>query len=96
MLKIKKMPQNKDLEELTEVDFERGIIKIMRELSSQQQTAVNMINDIDYYKNKEYKIHYYFNKKEMTYTYFAEKRKMGFNYENNKTSKEQSTQAKQK
>lgn len=78
----------KDLEELTEVKFERGIINVIRELSVQQQIAINMINDIDYYKGKGYKIYYYLNKKERTYSYLAEERKVGFQYENNKTQKE--------
>jgi len=84
---MKKKEKNKDLEELTEVQFERGIIKVVRELNSQLQNAVNMINDINYYKSKGYKINYYLNKKERTYSFFAEDKKVGFHYENNKTPK---------
>ena len=68
----------KDLEKITEVKFERGIINVVRELRSQIQNAVNMINDINYYKSKGYKPIYYFNSKEKTYSYFAAKREVGF------------------
>jgi len=79
--------KNKNLEEITEVNFERGIIRVIRELGAQNQIAVNMINDIDYYKSKGYKIYYYLNKKEGTYTYFAGEKKVGFQYEYNKPQK---------
>ena len=87
---MKKQNKNKDLEELTEVDFERGIINVIRELSSQKQIAINMINDIDYYKSKGYKINYYLNTKEKTYTYFAEEKKVGFQNEHYKAQDKQS------
>ena len=73
-----KLKESKDLEELTEVEFERGLIRVIRELGTQKQNAINMLNDIGYYESKGYKIYYYFNKKEGTYSYFAEEKNIGF------------------
>ena len=73
-----KSMKNKDLEELTEVKFELGLVKVIREFRAQINNAVNMINDIDYYKSKGYEIKYYFNKKERIYTFYAYEREVGF------------------
>ena len=80
--------EDKNLEKLTEVDFERGIIKVIRGFKTQIQEAVNMIIDIDYYKSKGYEVKYYFNDKEKTYNFLALEKKVGFKYENNKAQKQ--------
>jgi len=66
------------LEKITEVEFERGLIKIVRDLNSQIQQVSNMFKDIDYYKSKGYVINYYIDKKDNSFNYFAGKEQIGF------------------
>jgi len=77
--------KNKDLERITEVDFERGLVKTLRYYKAQMDKIIEMFNDIQYYKERRYKIYYYFNKKEKTYNYCAKRKEVGFRYEGNKT-----------
>jgi len=76
-----KLKKNKDLEEITEIEFEKGLIDIVKILNSEIKEVYSLIDSVNYYKNREYRIIYYKDNKNRTYNFKAVKKQIGFKYE---------------
>ena len=73
---------------IDETRFESGVINILRTLSAERSQIINMFEDIDFYKNKGYKIQYYYDSKDKQLSYKAlKKRGIGFIYEDGSKTK---------
>ena len=61
------------------MDFEKGLVKIIRDYQSEMNYVIEMMNDINLYKNHGYTVKYYLNTKEGSFNYQANKKgEIGF------------------
>lgn len=68
----------KDLKQLTELEFEKGVISLIRNYNSLINNVYELMNDVTLYKDKGYNIKYYMDTKKQTYNYIAYKPEVGF------------------
>ena len=66
------------LEELTKEDFEHSIADIVQGANEMVTSAMRLLQEIDYYESRGYRLNYYYNKKDKAYSYTFSKIKIGF------------------
>ena len=67
-----------NLKQLTELEFDKGLVSVVREYQRSINAVFEMVNDISLYKEHGHKIKYYIDNKKGTYNYFAFEPDVGF------------------
>ena len=82
------MAKAKDLNEITELEFEKGLVTIIRSYKSEINKVIELMNDVMLYKEYGYTVKYYFNSKNGTFNYQADKKgEIGFRKKDGISSK---------
>ena len=65
--------KKKALNEITELEFEKGLVTIIRSYKSEINKVVELMNDVTLYKEYGYTVKYYFNSTDGTFNYQTDK-----------------------